>query len=150
MNYELRTTAGRQYNFFLDGQRASAVPNSLFTIHYSLDMLRYELLLRIKNHIYLKMGVLYQVKEGDTLFKVAKKYNVPAYIIGRENGVKEIKAGMRLIIPSPSGIRYVVKPFETIESIAKDYFINPDFLKEFNKLDRVFFGQVIFLPFKQD
>jgi len=93
---------------------------------------------------------IHKVTEGETLYTIGKKYGVPPYIIGRENGVKEIKAGMRLIIPSPSGIKYIVKPLETIESIAEEFGYDSSLIKECNSIDKVFFGQIIYLPYKEN
>ncbi|MGI6701090.1 MAG: LysM peptidoglycan-binding domain-containing protein [Christensenellales bacterium] len=94
--------------------------------------------------------IIHKVSKGETLYTIGKKYKVPPYIIGRENGVKEIEAGMRLIIPAPMGVKYTVKPFDTVESIATAHNIDYDYLVSYIKTDKVFIGQVIYLPYSGD
>ena len=93
------------------------------------------------------MEKVVRVKAGDTLHKIAKLAGVPAYIITRYNGVTEIREGMRLIIPEPKGNKYVVKPLDTLGSIAEAHGVSERKLKENNNgIESVFLGQIIYIP----
>lgn len=93
-------------------------------------------------------GRIHQVKEGETLYSLSRKYGVPSYIIGKENEIVEVRTGMRIIIPSPEGIKYTVRPFDTLESIAALYNIPVVRLSANNRdIAKVFLGQVIYIPY---
>lgn len=95
-------------------------------------------------------NLIHRVEYKDTLYTIGRKYGVPPYIIARENDISEIKVGMRLIIPSVKGIKYVVKPYETLEQIAIEQSIDIQELREINMgIDQVFLGQIIYLPYKE-
>ena len=92
-------------------------------------------------------NIIHKVKSDETLKSISRKYRVPSYLILLENKVKEIYIGMRLIIPSPDGIEYVVKPFESLDIIAEKFNIKVSELIEFNKgIQNVFLGQTIYIP----
>jgi LysM repeat protein len=93
------------------------------------------------------MEKVVRVIEGDTAVKISKRYGVPAYIILKYNGVNEIREGMRLIIPEPRGEKYVVKPLDTLGSIARAYGVSEQKLVENNNgINSVFLGQIIYIP----
>jgi len=96
----------------------------------------------------------YTVKKGDTLEKISKKYNVSISAIKKANNLKgnNIKIGQSLKINTPKKtpvvpevttplpivgtstekIYYKVKKGDTLESIAAQYNITPEQLKEAN------------------
>lgn len=88
-----------------------------------------------------------RVGAGDTLIKIAKRYGVPAYLILKYNDITQIREGMRLLIPEPKGIKYVVRPLDTLENIATLYRVSVEKLGENNNgLKDVFLGQIIYIP----
>ena len=80
----------------------------------------------------------YIVKSGDTLWSIAKKYNVTVNDLKEINNLTNnlLKVGMNLKIPgidSENNV-YIVKPGDTLYSIAKKYNISVDKLKEINSI----------------
>jgi murein DD-endopeptidase MepM/ murein hydrolase activator NlpD len=61
----------------------------------SYDLIRPGMVLKIPN----KDGILYEVKKGDTIDKIAKRYKVDKEKIIRENGVKKLYVGQLIFIP---------------------------------------------------
>lgn len=93
------------------------------------------------------MEIIYKVKENDNLLSISKQFKIPAYIIARENGLDEVKVGMRILIPSVDGIKYIVKPYETMQMIADNFNVSVEDLSKHNKgINYVFMGQVIYIP----
>lgn len=93
--------------------------------------------------------LIHKVDRDDNWHSISRKYGVPAYIIAKENNLKKLRQGVRLIIPEPSGVRYVVKPFDNLERISKENEIDIDSLRANNNgIQEVFVGQIIYLPYK--
>lgn len=66
----------------------------------------------------------YIVQDGDTVFDIAKKYNITANTIIWENGLNRygfIKPGQKLTILPTTGVTYKVKKYDTISKVAKKY-----------------------------
>lgn len=100
---------------------------------------------------------IHTVKKGETLSKIARKYNSSVNLIkevNRLNSVKQLRIGMRLIIPelyssrrgesgtektrdnsSSIKIRYVVKSGDTLYGIARKYRVSVQDIKLWNNLD---------------
>ena len=97
---------------------------------------------------------IYVVKSGDSLWSIAKKYNIDIDDIVKENnlGTTLLKVGQKLIIPvenkDNSSDFYVVKPGDTLWSIAKKYNISVDELKNINSLNNnmLSINQKLILP----
>lgn len=105
----------------------------------------------VNSSYYLMMGkYLHKVLEGETIYSVSKKYGVPAYFILRENNVKDIWEGLRIIIPEVSGIKYIVQPFDTLQSISNIFTIDVELVKKHNGIEKVFIGQVIYIPYMEE
>lgn len=93
--------------------------------------------------------IIHKVNKDETLYTISKKYKIPFYIIAKENDIDEVSSGMRIIIPNPKGIKHIVKPYETLEIIAKRFNISAQMIKDNNyELKEVFLGQVIYIPYK--
>lgn len=114
--------------------------------------------------------VYYTVKKGDTLEKISKKYGVSIASIKQTNNIKGslIKVGQTLKIKVPykppavpevttpqpivgtstEKIYYKVKKGDTLESIAQQYGITPEQLKECNLIsdDNIKEGITIVIP----
>ena len=85
----------------------------------------------------------YIVKPGDTLWSIAKKNNIDVNKLKNANNLttNTLKVGQTLILPS-DGMQnieniediYIVKPGDTLYSIARKYNINIDELKKINNL----------------
>lgn len=105
----------------------------------------------------------YTVKNGDTLYSIAKKYNVSVNALKTLNNLSSntLRVGQKLKIPSketttpsapttPSTNTYTVKKGDTLYSIARDNNTTVDTLKTLNNLTttNLSIGQTLKLPTK--
>ena len=91
---------------------------------------------------------IYKVKNGETFASIAKRFNLSAEVIKKENGFnQEVFEGARLII-SDTGLSHRVKPFEKISDIATFYNVSVNKLMEINHMTKpyVFAGQTLVIP----
>ena len=91
------------------------------------------------------------VQNGDSLWRISQKYNVPVYSIISLNPEKDkemIRPGDALKIPSRSGILYLVKNGDSLSVISKKYKISSAEIAEVNGLNSstISRGQKLFLP----
>lgn len=86
--------------------------------------------------------VLHEVLEGETLEQIARKYGVTVQAL-KQNPTKEIYAGQRIAISGMDRRYHVVKPTETLASIAKLYNTTTAAIKEKNKTQQIFVGQLL-------
>ena len=82
---------------------------------------------------------LYTVKSGDTLWNIAKKYDITVNELKQLNNLSSnsLKIGQKLKIPNLEeleGNTYIVKFGDTLYSIANKYNISVDELKKINNL----------------
>ena len=103
--------------------------------------------------------ILYKVKKGDTLIKIAKRFRISVSELKRINNLKDSKlyAGQVIKIPIPQKIvrakrvsykYYRVKKGDTLIGIAKKFNISVSELRRINgiKGDRIYPGQRIKIP----
>lgn len=79
----------------------------------------------------------YVIQQGDSLSKVAERFNVTLDTIVSFNAIKNarnLRAGQTLKIPSQSGIVYTAKAGDTVASLAEEYKISGDRIIEANGL----------------
>jgi murein DD-endopeptidase MepM/ murein hydrolase activator NlpD len=93
----------------------------------------------------------YAVLQGDTLWTIAKKYDVdPDSIIsaGSFGNVHRIHEGDVIQVPNMRGIFVDVRPGDTILKMSKKYEVSPDFIVEVNELrsNALSPGMKLFLP----
>jgi murein DD-endopeptidase MepM/ murein hydrolase activator NlpD len=93
----------------------------------------------------------YAVRQGDTLWTIAKKYDVdPDSIIsaGSFGNVHRIREGDVIQVPNMRGIFVDVRPGDTILKMSKKYEVSPDFIVEVNELrsNALSPGMKLFLP----
>ncbi len=75
----------------------------------------------------------YKVKKGDTIAKIAIKFNISADTIKFANGgIKAVKVGQVLSILPVSGVLYTVKEGDILEGVAKKYSTEIDSIKRYN------------------
>ena len=83
------------------------------------------------------MTKTYTVQPGDTLFQIARAYQIPLETLIRANRLtnpNEIYVNQVLRIPDRSPLFYVVRYGDTLYNIAKRYFTTVDALMEQNQL----------------
>ena len=100
--------------------------------------------------------LVYIVKPGDTLWKIANTYGVSVNDIVDFNnlGTTFLQVGDQLLIPNSvtssdvNGITYVVKPGDTLWNISKKYNVSVNEIKEANSLtnNMISIGQELIIP----
>ena len=94
-------------------------------------------------------GISYTVQKGDSLYSIAKKYNVTIDEIKELNNltINLLSIGQVLLIPSstPLETTYTVQKGDSLYSIAKKYNTSVDKLKELNSLtsNMLSIGQIL-------
>ena len=78
----------------------------------------------------------YIIKKGDSLYAIARKYNIPVNELIEINKLSNLtlQIGQELLVPKIDKEIYIVKSGDTLWSIAKRYNISIDELKEKNNL----------------
>ncbi|MGH2317132.1 LysM peptidoglycan-binding domain-containing protein [Planococcus sp. SE5232] len=105
-------------------------------------------------------GTKYTVKAGDTLYSIAKKYNVTVSALAKANNITNynlIRVGQVLTIPGKTttppatSVKYTVKAGDTLYSIAKKYNVTVAALAKANNITNynlIRVGQVLTIPGK--
>jgi len=99
----------------------------------------------------------YIVQKGDTLYSIAKKYNTTVDMIKTSNNLttNTLSIGQNLKIPTKeeleiptTTITYIVKPGDTLYSIAREYNTTINNIRTQNNLttDLLTIGQTLLLP----
>lgn len=97
----------------------------------------------------------YQVRSGDTLDSIAKKFDISIDTVKWANDLKSdtIKPGQTLKIPPITGVVYTVKSGDTVYSIAKKYKVDAQNIvnfpfNDFADLDTfaLSVGQILYVP----
>lgn len=98
-------------------------------------------------------GINYEVKNGDSLYKLADKYNLTIAELKEANNLTEniIYQGQYLYIPSSNhqnGQNYTVASGDTLTKIAQKFATTVARLKVANNLtnDTIYTGQILFVP----
>jgi len=95
--------------------------------------------------------VPYRVRRGDSLFGIARKFNVSSDAIITANELKNaynLQIGIQLSIPSTSGIFYTVKKGDSLFEISKRYGVAVNSIADINDLDSsvIRAGKRLFIP----
>lgn len=99
----------------------------------------------------------YVVKKGDTLYNIAKEFDVTVNDLLKANGLNNalIYPNQVLIIPLNNNgdvyfVEYVIKDNDTLEGIANKYNVTVNDLMNYNNLDKLYLvsEQVISVPQK--
>ncbi len=96
----------------------------------------------------------YTVQKGDSLYSIARKYDITVNTLKRLNNLTTdtIVIGQILKVPSnedtPNNNTYIVQKGDTLYSIAKKYGISVDELKRYNDLfsNELLIGQILNIP----
>ena len=93
---------------------------------------------------------VYVVKKGDTLYSIARKYNLTVDELKALNNLtsNELYIGQILDVVPIQSSSYVVKRGDTLYAIAKKYSVSVKDLKEVNNLnsDILYIGQELLIP----
>lgn len=75
----------------------------------------------------------YKVRKGDTIAKIAKKFNISDDTIKFANrGIKSVRVGQALTILPVSGVLYSVQEGDVLDLIAKKFNTDTDAIKRYN------------------
>lgn len=92
----------------------------------------------------------YTVKAGDTLWSIAKKYNISVEELKRINNLTSnmLSIGQKLLLPDSGYKVYTVKKGDSLWKISRDYNVNLDDLINLNNLesDTLQIGQKLLIP----
>ena len=137
------------------------------TLRYHNYHLKYSFTPPYKYHIYIptdkvdtfyanfdphnrKYVYIYKVKKGDTLFKIAKKFNIDLKVLYSYNRIgKYLHTGDKLFIPlSSQFIKYRVRKGDTLSSIAKRFRVSYEKIMKINNISSSFIrvGEVLKIP----
>lgn len=90
---------------------------------------------------------VYVVKKGDSLYSIAKKYNISVKNLLAFNSLSNsvLSIGQKLKIPGNSSVAYTVSKGDSLYSIAKKFNTSVDFIKNKNNLksNTLSIGQVL-------
>jgi LysM repeat protein len=95
---------------------------------------------------------IYTVHGGDSLASIAKMFNVSVNTILWANNMQKgakLAIGETLVILPVTGVEYVVKKGDTVESIAKKYKGDPDEVRTYNALadnEQPVLGSTVIIP----
>ena len=102
--------------------------------------------MNLKNLSHVKQSFLYVVETGDNLKIIADKFNTTQRVLIMINGLEnEVKVGEYILIEQLDGIKYIVKPGDTLEQIATYSKDSLQSIKIRNKIDDVYVGQKIYI-----
>ncbi len=96
--------------------------------------------------------IYYTVQPGDTVYDLAKKFNITANTIIWENNLNRygfIKPGQKLAILPVTGVTYKVRKYDTIGKIAKKFNVSEEEILKINKITNVTalqIGQKLIIP----
>ena len=89
----------------------------------------------------------YIVEKGDTLYSIAKKFDISVNKLKEYNQLSNnlLSIGQKLIIPIGDETTYVVKKGDTIYSIAREFNTTVDKIKQLNNLtnNNISIGQIL-------
>lgn len=115
-------------------------------------------------HPPVKKCITYVIRPGDTLYSIARRYGTSVYAIAQANHIVNpwyIRAGTRLVVcpkygyqaygaPKPGGRYHVVKPGDTVYSIAMYYGVAPQAIVYLNHIANphtIWPGQELRIPY---
>ena len=99
--------------------------------------------------------LIYTVKPGDNLYNIAKNYNITLnkLINFNEQGTTLLHIGDQLLIPvnnnyNKNNIQYIIRPGDTLYTIAKRYNTSVDEIKKINNFSNnmLKIGDIILIP----
>lgn len=98
-----------------------------------------------------EMGITYVVKSGDSLWSIAKRYDISVDELKSANNLTSnlLTIGQELVIPQTSGYKtYIVKSGDSLYKIARDNNVNVNDLISLNNLNNTVLqiGQQLLIP----
>lgn len=110
-------------------------------------MIDYEIKKNIESPFY----SIYEIKKGDTLYKISKDNNVNTNLLAELNGLDVedyIYPGQSILIPKKNVSYYITKEGDTLSNISKLFKVDEKDLANQNKTIYLLPGQMIY--FRRD
>lgn len=88
----------------------------------------------------------YTIKSGDTLYQIARRYNINPELLASMNGLNMsdyIYPGQNIMIPKSGYSYYLTKEGDTLDTVANTFGISVDKLLENNKILYLLDGQLL-------
>ena len=88
----------------------------------------------------------YKIKSGDTLYAIARKYNINPELLASLNGLKDtdyIYPDQMILIPKNGYSYYITKSGDTLDGVADLFGINVDTLLNQNEVIYLLDGQLL-------
>ena len=93
-----------------------------------------------------KYFITYKINEGDTLYKIAQKYNTNPTLLAALNGLDMddyIYPNQEILLPTSNYSYYITKEGDTINSVSSLLRKNPEYLLKENETIYLMPGQII-------
>lgn len=101
-----------------------------------------------KKNIESPFYTFYEIKKGDTLFKISKDFNVNTKLLAELNGLKlddYIYPGQTLLVPKKDVSYYITKDGDTLYTVSNIFDTKENELINQNKTIYLLPGQMIYL-----
>ena len=88
----------------------------------------------------------YSVTKGDTLYEIARKYNINPSLLSSINGLNEqdyIYPDQQILIPKSGYSYYITKEGDTIENVIKTFNTSKDNFNKYNPTVYLMAGQLL-------
>ena len=89
----------------------------------------------------------YEIKNGDSLYQISKKYNVNTKLLSELNGLNiddYIYPGQILLVPKKNISYYITKEGDTLKDVSKIFDISQERIISENKILYLQSGQMIY------
>ena len=86
--------------------------------------------------------IMHRIENGQTFEDISKIYNIPIDAL-KANNKEEIYDGQCVILCGFGKKYHIVKPAETLETIAQKYNTTKQSLKQKNSAQQIFVGQLL-------
>ncbi len=90
---------------------------------------------------------IYEIKKGDTLYKISKEFNVNTKLLSELNGLNiddYIYPGQMVLIPKKDVSYYITKDGDTLKIVSKIFNTTEDELVKSNETIYLLSGQMIY------
>ncbi len=90
---------------------------------------------------------IYEIKKGDTLYKISKEFNVNTKLLSELNGLNiddYIYPGKMVLIPKKDVSYYITKDGDTLKIVSKIFNTTEDELVKSNETIYLLSGQMIY------